>query len=244
MELVRETGLKSPEKNDAIPKETTFTEPAVAYGFDNPADTEMIKPDYGVSMSWALPPGYGADGYVEMRADVMRIEYVEPGSINGQETYQRIVFEADYDGQTVSELTMRKLSGAGIEFSVVYDAGIGTMLFNSINRRGEEVRRDESGYLHHIQSSGEDGSFNEFYLNGAIGDNAADRQTLKKGDIVEWRYAKETDGSCGGTPDFQTVKNMLQQYTNGGVQPLGPQHLLPNPMYRPVSGGYSGMMAF
>jgi len=226
-ELARETGVKISESKDMI-KEAGFKEPTVDYRFDSPADTGAIKTDYGVSMDWALPPGYGANGYVEMKTDVMHIEYTEPGSINGQETYQRIVFQADYDGQTVYDLTMRKLGGAGIQASAKHDPEFDSIIFTSINGRREN----------------QDGSFNEFYMNGAIGDNAADRQALKKGDIVEWRYAKETDGSCGGTPDFQTVRNMLEQYTNGGVRLFGPQHLLPSPMYRPVSGGYSGMMAF
>ena len=28
--------------------------------------------------------------------------------------------------------------------------------------------------------------------------------------MIEWRYAEETDGSCGGVPDFNQIKTMIQ----------------------------------
>jgi len=138
------------------------------------------------------------DYHVMVRSDVMNIEYEAPEMINGQATYQRIVFEADADGESIYELTKRKLAEAGIEHSDAYDPRFSSRLFTSINNKAE----------------GAEGNFNEFYLNGEIGENAADRQTVKKGDVVEWRYAEETDGSCGGVPDFSKIKE-LYQYSMG-----------------------------
>ncbi len=127
-------------------------------------------------------------------ADVLSIEYDGVGLINGQKTYQRIVFEADMDGESIYELTMRKMGEAGIEVSAEYDGEFDSMLLTSINNKYE----------------GNDGNFNEFYLNGEIGANAANLESVKKGDIIEWRYAEETDGSCGGCPDFEKVRQLLE----------------------------------
>ncbi|MBN1896555.1 MAG: DUF4430 domain-containing protein [Candidatus Aenigmarchaeota archaeon] len=130
----------------------------------------------------------------EMLDDVMSIEYEAPTFINGQKTYQRIVFEADVDGESVYELTQRKFGKAGIDASSEYDSEFKSVLFTSIDGHSE----------------GDGGNFNEFYLNGEIGENAVDLQSVKKGDIIEWRYAEETDGSCGGVPDFYSIQNALQ----------------------------------
>ncbi len=136
-----------------------------------------------------------ADSYpVEMLDDVMSIEYEAPTFINGQKTYQRIVFEADVDGESVYELTQRKFGKAGIDASSEYDSEFNSVLFTSIDGRAE----------------GDGGNFNEFYLNGEIGENAVDLQPVRKGDIIEWRNAEETDGSCGGVPDFYSIQNALQ----------------------------------
>ncbi|UCD02645.1 MAG: DUF4430 domain-containing protein [Candidatus Aenigmatarchaeota archaeon] len=136
--------------------------------------------------------GYN-DERLSYSGHVLSIEYETPELINGQKTYQRIVFEADIDGESVYDLSLRKLQEAGMEFSSEYDGEFGSMLLTSINKRRE----------------GEGGNFNEFYLNGDIGDYAVDKQLLKSGDVVEWRYAEETDGSCGGVPDFNQIKSML-----------------------------------
>ncbi|MFH0956477.1 MAG: DUF4430 domain-containing protein [Candidatus Aenigmatarchaeota archaeon] len=127
-------------------------------------------------------------------AGVLNIEYKETELINGQKTYQRVVLAAEKNGESVYELTMRRLSGAGIDVSAEYESDFESMLLTSINGKIE----------------GAEGNFNEFYLNGEIGTNAVDKQKLKKGDIVEWRYAEETDGSCGGSPDFSAVKSILE----------------------------------
>jgi hypothetical protein len=154
------------------------------------------------------------------QSGLLSIEYDTPELINGQETYQRIVFEADAEGETVYEMTMRKFMDAGMETSSSYDPEFDTMIFTSINQRKEGV----------------DGNFNEFYLNGGIGDNAVDKERLKKGDVVEWRYAEESDGSCGGVPDFHRIKNMLQQYKGSGPGNTygGPQEMnIINPRSNP-----------
>ncbi len=150
------------------------------------------------------------DATAKYKDSVLTMDYGGGGSIGGQATYQRIVFEADADGESVYELTMRKLGEAGIEFSTVYDSGLGTMLFDSINGKGEDVEKDDAGYLHHSISSGDGGNFNEFYVDGAIGSDAVDKQLLDKGAVIEWRYAEETDGSCGGCPDFDTVRTLVE----------------------------------
>ena len=156
---------------------------------------------------------YIEDKGQSMRSDVLSIEYEDPELINGQITYQRIVFEADIDGESVYELSRRKLEEAGIEVSSEYDREFDSMLFTSINRKQE----------------GNEGNFNEFYLNGEIGDYAVDQQLLKAGDIIEWRYAEETDGSCGGVPDFNQIKSMLVYNTafkNAGYALPGSNPLL------------------
>ena len=61
------------------------------------------------------------------------------------------------------------------------------------------------------RAEGTEGNFNEFYLNGEIGENAANLQKVKEGDVIEWRYtAEERDGSCGGVPDFDQIKSLLE----------------------------------
>ncbi|MBN2331254.1 MAG: DUF4430 domain-containing protein [Candidatus Aenigmarchaeota archaeon] len=154
---------------------------------------------------------------IKCSADVLDIEYEAPELINGQRTYQRIVFEAERDGETVYETTMRKFMQAGMDAKAEYDPDFGTMIFTSLNSREE----------------GADGNFNEFYLNGAIGENAIDQQRLKKGDVVEWRYAEETDGSCGGVPDFQRIKGMLQQYSSNGNGYGPPDNMVISPFTPP-----------
>ena len=148
---------------------------------------------------------------VTYKAGMLNIEYESPELINGQATYQRIVFEVDGEGETVYEMTMRKFMEAGIEASSEYDQEFDSMIFTSLNKRSE----------------GDSGNFNEFYLNGEIGDNAVDKKLLQAGDIVEWRYAEETDGSCGGVPDFKKIKNMLQQYNGTDMEGMygGPQEM-------------------
>jgi len=152
---------------------------------------------------------------------LLNIEYETPELINGQRTYQRMVLEADAEGETVYDMTMRKLVEVGIEVSASYDFDFDTMIFTSINQKKE----------------GTAGNFNEFYLNGEIGESAVDKQKLKKGDVIEWRYAEESDGSCGGVPDFHRVKNLLQQYNGMGnaydghqgagmINPFSNTHLL------------------
>jgi hypothetical protein len=143
--------------------------------------------------------------------DILNIQHEVPELINGQQTYQRIVFEADRDGETVYELTMRKLGEAGIDVSSEYDSDFDSIIITTVNGRKE----------------GQDGIFNEFYRNGIIGGNAVDMESVKKGDILEWRYAEETDGSCGGVPDFYQIKNMLQQ---GGMKNLYSKIMEPTSM--------------
>ena len=127
-------------------------------------------------------------------ADVLTIEYEKsPELINNQKTYQRIAFKAKADGD-VYDLSAMNFSEAGIEFSSEYDGEFDSRLFTSINNKIE----------------GEGGNFNEFYLNGEIGENAADLQKVKEGDIIEWRYAEESDGTCGGVPDLEQIKAMLE----------------------------------
>jgi hypothetical protein len=127
-------------------------------------------------------------------AGVLNIEYKDVELIGGQKTYQRIVLKAEKGGESVYGLTMRKLSEAGIDVSSEYEIDFESMILTSINGKAE----------------GTDGNFNEFYLNGEIGANAVDKQKLSKGDIVEWRYAQETDGSCGGSPDFSAIKSLVE----------------------------------
>ena len=179
-------------------KETTELPPYLS-----PAE-EFEDVEYRNTMFQAYSEGTVKDArQITHQDSLLNIEYERPELINGQKTYQRIVFEADTDGETVYDMTMRKLKLAGMEVSASYDQDFGTMLITSMNQRSE----------------GTDGNFNEFYKNGEIGRNAVDREGLKKGDIIEWRYAEETDGSCGGVPDYNVIKNLLQQYnavTNNG----------------------------
>ncbi len=146
------------------------------------------------------------------RKGILSIEYEKPDMINGQKTYQRIAFEAKEDGD-VYGLTIMNFDEAGIEFSSEYDGEFDSRLLTSINNKTE----------------GSDGNFNEFYLNGEIGGNAADMQKVKKGDIIEWRYAEETDGSCGGVPDYEQIKSLLVY--NVVVKDGLPLSFNPNNMY-------------
>jgi hypothetical protein len=59
-------------------------------------------------------------------------------------------------------------------------------------------------------------------MNGQISENPVDKEMMKAGDVIEWRYAEETDGSCGGVPDYHKVKNLLQQYKGMQNTYLGP----------------------
>lgn len=157
---------------------------------------------------------------------VLNIEYKGVELINGQKTYQRIVLRAEGDGESVYDLTMRKFSDAGIETWAEYDGEFEGVMFTSINGRAE----------------GTEGNFNEFYVNGDIGGNSADKAKLKKGDVVEWRYAEETDGSCGGSPDFDSIKSALEYsfVANAQAQQFG---LL---VQRPYSSsqGFAGGLTF
>ena len=135
----------------------------------------------------------------EPQSSVLTLEYETPDVINGQRTYQRVVFEADRDGETLYQLTARKLGEAGMEVSAEYDSDFESTLLTSINGKRE----------------GAEGNFNEFYRNGEIGENAVDKEVVKKGDIIEWRYAEESDGTCGGVPDFMKIKEMLYSQTAG-----------------------------
>jgi hypothetical protein len=155
---------------------------------------EVLKVDYRETVPELSKSLERLQSQSTYKADVLSIKYDNTELINGQKTYQRIVFKADADGESVYELSMRKFKGAGIEASAEYENEFDSMIFTSINRKAE----------------GAGGNFNEFYLNGEIGTNAADMQKLKKGDTVEWRYAEETDGSCGGVPDFDTIKGLLE----------------------------------
>jgi hypothetical protein len=139
------------------------------------------------------------------RSDVLSIEYEKPEMVGGQKTYQRLIFRADSDGESVYELAMRKFQEAGMEISAEYDEEFESMLFTSVNGRHE----------------GEEGNFNEFYLNGDIGMNAVDKELLKAGDVVELRYAEETDGSCGGVPDYGQIKSSLE-YNAFGERIINP----------------------
>lgn len=152
------------------------------------------------------------------RTEILTMEYDAPELINGQKTYQRIVFEADMDGESVYDLTVRKLGGSGMDIDAEYDSAFDSMLVTSINGKSE----------------GDGGNFNEFYLNGEIGENAVDMEKVKKGDIIEWRYAEETDGTCGGVPDFSQIKSQLQYTVSAsaygpaaGIQPLFQSPLAP-----------------
>lgn len=129
---------------------------------------------------------------IDYKRDILCIEYENPELINSQKTYQRLAFRAKADGD-VYDLSAMNFNEAGIEFSSEYDGEFDSLLVTSINKRTE----------------GTEGNFNEFYLNGEIGENAANMQKVKEGDIVEWRYAEETDGSCGGVPDFNQIKSLL-----------------------------------
>lgn len=181
------------------------------------AQNDVLAVEYDGAMGQAHAEGMEkGHEQIQYSANVLNIEYEAPELINGQRTYQRIVFEAEKDGETVYEMTMKKFMDAGMEASAERDSDFGTMIFTSLNKRKE----------------GADGNFNEFYLNGAIGDSAIDQQKLKKGDVVEWRYAEETDGSCGGVPDFHRIKNLLQKYNMNGNVP-GSQDMLINPFIPP-----------
>ena len=124
---------------------------------------------------------------------ILSLDYNTPVFINGQRTYQRIVFEADKDGESVYDMTKRRFRQSGIEASSKYDKDFDSILFTSINDMAE----------------GSGGNFNEFYLNGVIGENAVDKQTLAKGDVVEWRFAEENDDSCGDAPDYDEMNELL-----------------------------------
>ncbi len=181
------------------------------------AQNEAVAVEYDANLGQAHSEGMTkGNEMIKYSANVLDIEYEAPELINGQRTYQRIVFEAEKDGETVYETTMKKFMDAGMDAKAERDSDFGTMIFTSLNNRKE----------------GSDGNFNEFYLNGAIGDNAVDQQKLKKGDVVEWRYAEETDGSCGGVPDFHRIKNLLQQYNANG-NGSGPQDMMINPFTPP-----------
>jgi hypothetical protein len=132
---------------------------------------------------------------------VLNIEYKNVELINGQKTYQRIVLKAESDGESVYDLTVRKLGRAGIETETEYDSEFEGMIFTSINGRAE----------------GAGGNFNEFYVNGEIGGNSADKQKLKKDDYIEWRNAEEVSG-CGGSPDFESIKSALEYSTVAMMQ--------------------------
>jgi len=157
--------------------------------------------------------------------DVINIEYKGPHSINGQLTYQRVVLQADRPGETVYDLTVRKLSGAGIQTASKYDREFDSVLFTSINKKQE----------------GAEGNFNEFYLNGDIGSSAADKAVLKKGDTIEWRYAKETDGKCGGSPDFNQIKAMAQYSSIAKAQANFLGLLNGQEMYQTQPNGFYGI---
>ncbi len=150
---------------------------------------------------------------MDYKKDVLSIEYEKSELVGGQKTYQRLVFKADFDGESVYDLSLRKLQEAGIDVSTEYDGEFDSMIFTSVNNKYE----------------GEDGNFNEFYLNGDIGRNAVDRELLKAGDLVEWRYAEETDGSCGGVPDYGQIKSLLEY--NAVVKGGLPLSFNPNNMY-------------
>jgi hypothetical protein len=182
------------------------------------AQNDAVAVEYNATLGQAHSEGMAkGNELVQYSADVLNIEYEAPELINGQRTYQRIVFEAEADGETVYEATMRKFMHAGMEASAEYDSDFGTMIFTSLNNRGEGV----------------DGNFNEFYLNGAIGDRSIDQQNLQKGDLVEWRYAEESDGSCGGVPDFHRIKNLLQQYNSIGSGFGPPDSMIISPFTPP-----------
>ena len=155
------------------------------------AEPEPLLVEYETRAPPESASGYPMTSYAN---EMISIDYGDAHLINGQKTYQRIVFKADVEGESVYNLTLRKLGEAGIAATAEKDMEFDSMIFKSINGRAE----------------GTGGNFNEFYLNGEIGADAVDKQKLSKGDVVEWRYAEETDGSCGGCPDFSSIKNMLE----------------------------------
>jgi len=197
-----------PEDFDRISHENYAEEPEYQTEFDFP-------PLDGVE-NYSKNPDMTENALREnasYRKDIMSIEYEKPELVGGQKTYQRLVFKADFDGESVYELSLRKLQEAGIDVSAEYDGEFESMIFTSVNNKYE----------------GEGGNFNEFYLNGDIGGNAVDKELLKAGDVVEWRYAEETDGSCGGVPDYNQIKSLLEYsaVVKGGM----PLSFNPNNMY-------------
>jgi hypothetical protein len=177
-----------PEEYEKIVPESNIKDPQYQPEFDLLLGATTEKYTESISANEHM----GDSAYY--RPEVLNIEYEKPELINGQKTYQRIVFKAEADGESVYEISMKKLSEAGIEISAEYDSEFSSMIFTSINGRSE----------------GDEGNFNEFYLNGEIGGNAVDKEILKAGDVVEWRYAEENDGSCGGVPDFTKIKSMME----------------------------------
>ncbi len=178
----------SPVEHERIIPEINIKDPQYQTEFNLLLTTDPEKYTKSISVD------EGRRNPASYRQEVLSIEYEKPELINGQKTYQRIVLKADREGESVYDLTMRKLGDAGIEVSAEYDDNFDSMLFTSINGRSE----------------GADGNFNEFYVDGEIGKNAADGEMLKKDKIVEIRYAEETDGSCGGVPDYDQIKSLLE----------------------------------
>lgn len=181
----------------------------------------------GLSMEKYAESVLGSELRATYDSGVLNIEYKNVELINGQKTYQRIVLKAESDGESVYDLTMRKFSDAGIDARAEYDGEFGSMVFTSMNGRAEGV----------------EGNFNEFYLNGEIGADSADKAALKKGDIVEWRYAEETDGSCGGSPDFSSIKSALEYSAVARAQAEHFGLLVQRP-YSASVPGFSGGLTF
>jgi len=172
---------------------------APVFDLDDLIADDAITAEYRPKGEIAYSEGSAA-AKVGAGGGLLTLEYETPELLNRQKTYQRIVIEADMDGESVYELTVRKLGESGIGVEAKYDDDFGAIIITSVNGRKE----------------GEDGNFNEFYHNGEIGADAAGAKKVSKGDIVEWRYAEETDGSCGGVPDFHAIKSMLMQYGRAG----------------------------
>jgi len=202
-QLVLEYEDGAPETIEKLLGAIDDAEEVFRMDIDSPREIEISKVEYRdkAILDYSGGAAAMAGRLAEAPATVLKLEYESPAVINGQKTYQRIVFEADRPGETVYELTMRKMSDAGMDVQAEYDGAFDSMLISSINERKE----------------GDGGNFNEFYKNGEIGANAVDIEKLQKGDIIEWRYAEESDGTCGGCPDFAMIKMMLQQYTGGGA---------------------------
>ncbi|MEM5871861.1 MAG: DUF4430 domain-containing protein [Candidatus Aenigmatarchaeota archaeon] len=113
---------------------------------------------------------------------VVKISYTDPVFINNQWTYQRIFIKNPKDGLTIYDLTLEKVKSGALASKVRYDEKFKTYYFEEI----DGIR------------DGENKAYWEVWANGKIVEDALDKTTLKKGDVIEWRLANERENVCGG----------------------------------------------